>query len=265
MYVYTAGGTGLEAVIPSWAFDGGKDSLLARLGRPEVRSRLKREQHSGVAGWWNIIEAAGGWDGVVLANARNPANATYQGKSLAQIGREMGKDPADAAFDLVTQGNGRVMAIYFMMSEQDIETALRFPWTSIGSDAGAAASVGSGDDLGLPHPRAFGNAVRVIAKYVKERRVLTLEEAVRKMTSWPATRMRLANRGVIREGTWADVTIFDLAALQDRATYERPMEYPVGIEWVIVNGAVTIDHGKHTGAKAGQVLYGPGRAAAGAP
>jgi N-acyl-D-amino-acid deacylase len=155
-----------------------------------------------------------------------------------------------------------VMAIYYMMSEPDIETALRFPWTSIGSDAGAAAAVGQGDDLGLPHPRAFGNAVRVIAKYVKQRHVLTLEDAVRKMTSWPATRYRLANRGMIKEGHWADVTIFDLATLEDRATYERPTEYPAGIEWVLVNGAVTIDHGKHTGAKAGQVLYGPGRVTA---
>ncbi|MEN3336542.1 MAG: N-acyl-D-amino-acid deacylase, partial [Acidobacteriota bacterium] len=178
MYVYTAGGTGLEATIPSWAFDGGKDSLLARLAKPEIRARIKREQQTGVPGWWNIIEAAGGWDGIMLANARNPANDKYNVKTLAQIAREMGKDPADAAMDLVAQGQGRVMAIYYMMSEPDIETALHFPWTSIGSDAGAAAAVGGGDDLGLPHPRAFGNAVRVISKYVKQRHVLTLEDAV---------------------------------------------------------------------------------------
>ena len=118
--------------------------------------------------------------------------------------------------------------------------------------------IGGGDDLGLPHPRAFGNAVRVIAKYVKQRRTLTLEEAVRKMTSWPATRMRLANRGLIKEGNWADVTVFDLDALQDNATYEKPTELPDGIEWVLVNGVVTIEHGRHTGAKAGRVLRGPG-------
>jgi N-acyl-D-aspartate/D-glutamate deacylase len=258
MYVYTAGGTGLEATIPSWAMEGGSDSLRARLANPEVRARLKREQLTGSPGWWNIIEAAGGWDRIVLANARNPENNRYNGKALAQIAREMNKEPADAAFDLVLQGNGRVMAIYHMMSEKDIETALRFPWTSIGSDAGAIGAAGGGDDIGLPHPRAFGNLVRVISEYVKKRNVLTLEEAVRKMTSWPATRYRLANRGVIKEGNWADVTIFDLDALQDRATYERPTEYPTGIEWVLVNGVVTIDRGKHTGAKAGKVLYGPG-------
>ena len=259
LYVYTAGGTGLEATIPSWAMEGGADSLRARLNNPEIRARLKREQQTGVPGWWNIIEAAGGWDRIVLANARNPENSKYNGKSLAVIAREMNKEPADAAMDLVLQGSGRVMAIYHMMSEKDVETALRFPWTSIGSDAGAIAVAGSGDDLGLPHPRAFGNLVRVIAEYVKQRHVLTLEEGVRKMTSWPATRYRLANRGTIKEGNWADVTIFDLATLQDRSTYEKPMEYPTGIEWVLVNGVVTIANGKHTGAKAGKVIYGPGK------
>ncbi len=259
LYVYTAGGTGLEATIPSWAMEGGADSLRARLNNPEVRARLKREQQTGSSGWWNIIEAAGGWDRIVLANARNPENARYVGKSLAVIAREMNKEPADAAFDLVLQGSGRVMAIYHMMSEQDVETALRFPWTSIGSDAGAVAVAGGGDDLGLPHPRAFGNAVRVIAEYVKKRNVLTLEDAVRKMTSWPATRYRLASRGAIEVGNWADVTIFDLATLEDRATYDRPTESPAGVEWVLVNGVVTIEHGKHTGAKAGRVLYGPGK------
>jgi N-acyl-D-aspartate/D-glutamate deacylase len=259
LYVYTAGGTGLEATIPSWAFDGGIDSLKARLNNPTIRAKLKAEQKTGSPGWWNIIEAAGGWDGVILVNARNPANAQYEQKSLSAIAKLMNKEPADAAMDLVLQGQGRVMAIYHMMGEQDIETALKFPWTSIGSDAGAIMTLGQPDQTGLPHPRSFGNATRVIAEYVKKRHVLTLEEAVRKMTSWPATRMRLADRGMIREGLWADVTIFDLDKLQDRATYDEPMLFPTGIEYVLVNGVVTIDHDKHTGAKAGKVLYGPGR------
>jgi N-acyl-D-amino-acid deacylase len=258
MYVYTAGGTGLEATIPSWAFEGGGDSLKRRLADPATRARLKRELETGSPGWWNIVEAAGGWDGVVLVNARNPDNARFERKSIAAIARETGKSPADAAWDIVAAGSGRVMAIYHMMGEPDIETALRFPWTSIGSDAGAALASGTPDALGLPHPRSYGNHVRVIAKYVKERRVLTLEEAVRKMTSWPATRMRLANRGAIREGAWADVTIFDLATLKDNATYDEPTLSPSGIDWVLVNGVVVIDHGRHTGAKPGQVLRGPG-------
>jgi N-acyl-D-amino-acid deacylase len=259
LYVYTAGGTGLEATIPSWAFEGGIDSLKARIANPATRARLKNEQKTGSPGWWNIVEAAGGWDGVVLVNARNPENAKYERKSLSEIARLMNKEPADAAMDLVAQGTGRVMAIYHMMGEPDIETALKFPWTSIGSDAGAIMTLGQPDQTGLPHPRSFGNATRVIAEYVKKRHVLTLEDAVRKMTSWPATRMRLANRGLLKEGQWADVTIFDLDALQDKATYDDPMAFPTGIEYVLVNGVVTIDHDKHTGAKAGKVLYGPGK------
>jgi N-acyl-D-aspartate/D-glutamate deacylase len=258
MYVYTAGGTGLEATIPSWAQEGGTDSLKARLANPAIRARLKSEITTGSPGWWNIIEAAGGWDGIVLVNARNPANAKYEQQTIAKIAKDMNRDPADVAWDFVAQGKGRVMAIYHMMGEGDIETALAFPWTSIGSDAGAVAKIGETDPTGLPHPRSFGNFPRVIAKYVKERHVLTLPEAIRKMTGWPATRMRLANRGTITIGNWADVTIFDYDALQDKATYEHPMEFPTGIEWVLVNGVVTIDHGKHTGAKAGQVLRGPG-------
>ena len=263
LYVYTAGGTGLEATIPSWAFEGGMDSLRARLTNPQIRARLKREQQTGSPGWWNIVEAAGGWDGIVLVNARNPENAKYERKSLSEIARLMNKEPADAAMDLVLQGQGRVMAIYHMMGEPDIETALKFPWTSIGSDAGAVLTLGQPDQTGLPHPRSFGNAARVIAEYVKKRKVLTLEDAVRKMTSWPATRMRLANRGLIKEGHWADVTIFDLEKLDDRATYDEPMSFPTGIEYVLVNGVVTIDRDKHTGAKAGKVLYGPGKTANG--
>jgi N-acyl-D-amino-acid deacylase len=259
MYLYTAGGTGLEAVIPSWAFEGGAEKLLARLKDPATRVRLKKEMVSGSPGWWNIIEAAGGWRGIVLANAQNKENARFEGKSLTRIAKEWHKQPADAALDLVEQGQGRVLALYYMMSEQDIVTALKFPWTSIGSDAGAALKPGAVDAVGLPHPRSYGNFPRLIARYVREQHVLTLEEAIRKMTSWPATRMRLASRGLIREGCWADVVIFDYDKIQDRATYEQPLLYPVGIDYVLVNGQVVVDHGKHTGTRPGQVLYGPGR------
>ncbi len=259
MYVYTAGGTGLEATIPSWAFEGGMDSLRARLENPTIRARLKREVETGSPGWWNIIEAAGGWKGVVLANARNPDNAKYNGMTLDAIAKAEHKDPRDAAWDLVLQGKGRVMAIYFMMTEPDIETALRFPWTSIGSDAGAALQAGNTDLLGLPHPRSYGNFPRVIAKYVRENHTLTLPEAIRKMTGWPAERMRIAGRGLLRPGFWADVVVFDYGTIQDRSTYEHPTESPAGIDYVLVNGVVVADHGTHTGAKPGQVIYGPGR------
>ena len=259
IYLYTAGGTGLEAVIPSWAFEGGNEKLLERLKDPAIRARLKKEITTGSPGWWNIVEAAGGWDGIVLVRAQNKDNARFEGKSLTQIAKELDKEPADAAFDLVAQGNGRVLALYFMMSEQDIITALKFPWTSIGSDAGASLKPGEVDAIGLPHPRAYGNFPRLIARYVREQKVLTLEEAIRKMTSWSATRMRLASRGLIKEGCWADVVIFDYDKIQDRATYEQPLLSPVGIDYVLVNGQVVIENGKHTGARPGQVIYGPGR------
>jgi len=259
IYLYTAGGTGLEAVIPSWAFEGGDKKLLERLKDPAIRARLKKEITTGSPGWWNIVEAAGSWDGIVLVRARNKENARFEGKSLTQIAKELNKEPADAAFDLVAQGEGRVLALYHMMSEQDIVTALKFPWTSIGSDAGASLKPGEIDAIGLPHPRAYGNFPRLIARYVREQKVLTLEEAIRKMTSWSATRMRLASRGLIKEGCWADVVIFDYDKIQDRATYEQPLLSPVGIDYVLVNGQVVIEQGKHTGARPGQVIYGPGR------
>jgi len=259
IYLYTAGGTGLEAVIPSWAFEGGDEKLLARLRDTATRDRLKREMVSGSPGWWNIVEAAGGWDNVVLVNARNKENARFEGQSLTRIAKELHKEPADVAFDLVAEGQGRVLALFHMMSEQDIVTALKFPWTSIGSDAGAALKPGAVDAIGLPHPRSYGNFPRLIARYVREQRVLTLAEAIRKMTSWPATRMRLVSRGLIKEGCWADVVIFDYDKIQDRATYEQPLLSPEGIDYVLVNGQVVIEQGKHTGARPGQVLYGPGR------
>ena len=259
LYVYTAGGTGLEATIPSWAHEGGHEALMKRLADPEIRARLKKELKTGSPGWWNIIEAAGGWDGVVLVNAANPDNAKYNGKTITQIAKEMNKSPEDAAFDLVAPGStGRVTAIYHMMSEQDIETALKFPWTSIGSDAGTALTPGGDDALGLPHPRSYGNFPRVIARYVRETHTLTLEDAIRKMTSWPATRLRLTDRGVIREGLSADVVVFDYNTIQDRSTYDQPDLTPTGIDYVLVNGQVVVDHGKHTGARPGKVIYGPG-------
>lgn len=259
VYPYTAGGTGLEATIATWAHEGGADSLRERLARPGVRERLKREIETGSPGWWNIVEASGGWENVVLVNARNAENARYEGMSLAEIARATDRDPADAAFDLVAEGRGRVMAIYHMMSEPDLETALRYPWTSISSDAGAAVTAGETDELGLPHPRSYGTFPRVIRRYVLEREVLTLEDAIRKMTSWPATRMRLTGRGLIKEGFWADIVIFDLDSLHDRATYDEPTRFPTGIDMVLVNGEVVVEDGRHTGARPGHVLYGPGR------
>jgi N-acyl-D-amino-acid deacylase len=260
MYVYTAGGTGLDITVPNWVWEDGDKKGLQRLKNPKIRQRLKQEVAAGsLPGWSNLVEASGGWDHVVLANAYNPKYDAYRYRSLAYIGQQLRRDPADVAWDIVLRAQpNRAMALFFMMSEQDIETALRWPWMSIGSDAGANEKAGEIDAIGLPHPRAYGNFPRVIAEYVKKRGVLTLEDAIRKMTSWPAARMHLSDRGAIREGLKADVTIFNYERIQDTATYDNPVLYPTGIDYVLVNGQVVVDQGRHTGAKPGEVLHGPG-------
>ncbi len=260
MYVYTAGGTGLSAVIPTWASEGGNEKLLERLRDPAIRARLKNEIKTGSSGWWNIVEASGGWENIVLVSAQHEANKKFEGKNLSQIAKEWNKDPADAAFDLVEQGSGgRVSALYYMMSESDIETAIKYPWISFGSDAAASAQLVDPNTPGMGHPRGYGNFPRVLAKYVREKKVITLPDAIRKMSSWPATRLRIPSRGLIKEGMWADVVIFDLDTIEDQATYEYPFRMPKGIDYVMVNGQVVIEKGKHTGAKPGKVIYGPGR------
>jgi N-acyl-D-amino-acid deacylase len=256
LYPYTAGGTGLSITAPNWVFADGEAKGYERLRDPEVRVRLKREIAAGSQpGWSNLIEASGGWDHVVLANAFNQAYDRYRYKTIAEIAASLGKDPADVAWDIVLAAlPNRAMALYFMMNERDIQSALAQPWTSIGSDAGAAEALGQMDGLGLPHPRAYGTFPRVIAEYVKRRRVLTLEDAVRKMTSWPAARMGLTDRGVLREGLKADVVVFDLDRLDDVATWDHPMALPTGVEYVLVNGRVALEHGVFTEARSGQVL-----------
>ena len=259
MYLYTAGGTSLSAVVPSWAADGGREKMLERLKDPVTRARLKNEVKTGSPGWWNIVEAAGGWKQVVLASSGNPDHKRFENKNIEQIAKEWNKDPADAAFDIIVESNNRAGALYFMMSESDVETALKYPWISLGSDAAASAQAVDPNTAGNGHPRGYGNFPRVIAEYVKKKKVITLPEAIRKMTSWPATRLRLNARGTIKEGNWADVVVFDYDKIQDNATYEFPFRPPSGIDLVFVNGQLVMENGKHTGARPGQILYGPGR------
>ena len=260
MYVYTAGGTGLDITVPNWVWEQGPKAGLERLKDPQVRTRLKREIAAGsMPGWSNLVAASGGWDHIVLANAFNPKYDRYRFKSIEYIAKQLAEDPADVSWDIVIGAQpNRAMGLFFMMNEDDIATALRWPWMSIGSDAGANEGPGTMDAIGLPHPRAYANFPRVIAEYVKKRHVLSLEEAIRKMTSWPAARMRLFDRGAIREGLKADVTIFNEDRLEDVATYENPTAYPTGIDYVLVNGQLVIEQGHHTGAKPGSVLRGSG-------
>lgn len=256
LYPYTAGGTGLEIIAPTWVWADGVQKGIERLRDPKLRERMKREVEAGsMPGWSNLVHASGGWANVRLANGFSDKYRQYHGQSLEQIGKALNRHPADAAWDILLEGlPNRSVALYFMMSEQDIETALRQPWVSIGSDAAASQELGAVDALGLPHPRAYGTFPRVIAEYVKRRPILSLEDAVRKMTGWPAQRMGLTDRGLIRDGMRGDIVIFDYDQIEDGATWDRPTALPSGIDTVIVNGVVTIDKGRHTGARAGSVL-----------
>ena len=256
LYPYTAGGTGLDITVPNWVWADGAERGLERLRDPAVRTRLKRELAAGsMPGWSNLVAAGGGWRGVVLANAHDPDYARFHGRRFDEIGEALGRDPADVAWDiLIAAQPNRPMALFFFINEEDIVRALQRPWVSIGSDAAAAARFGEMDALGLPHPRAYGTFPRIIAEYVRRRGVLSLPDAVRRMSGWPAQRMGLSDRGLIREGMRADIIVFDYAGLEDVADWETPTAAPEGIELVIVNGEVALDRDGQTPARAGQVL-----------
>lgn len=256
-YPYTAAGTGIDATVPSWVFEEGLDEAIKKLSDKNIRAQLKREiadPHSN-----RMVNNSGGWENVVLANAYNDKYTAYHGKNFEEIGRVFGKDPADAAWDIMLEAMpNRAFAFYHMMSESDVKTIIKQPWVSIGSDSAVVEMLDETDDIGLPHPRAYGTFPRIIAKYVREEGTLTLEEAIRKMTSLPAKRMKLQDRGSIRKNNWADVVIFDYKNIQDMATWEAPFNTPEGIDYVLVNGEIVVERGAHTGKTPGKVLYGKG-------
>jgi N-acyl-D-amino-acid deacylase len=256
IYPYTAAGTGIDVTVPTHLFANGPEKAHQLLREPAIRDGLKRELEDGSEpGWSNYVLAAGGWDHIQLANGYAPQYARFHGQSFTAIGHALHKDPADAAWDIMLDAlPSRALALYFMIDEGDIETALKQPWVSIGTDAAAAVKLGQVDAMGLPHPRSYGTFPRVIAEYARNRGVLTLEDAVRRMTSLPAQRMGLADRGVVHEGLRADLVVFDYDKIQDRATWTDPTLVPEGISYVAVNGTITLARGKYTGAKAGMVL-----------
>ena len=259
VYPYTAGGTGLEATAPSWIFKEGSEKGFKILADPKMRAQLKKETLAGLEGWQSLVRASGGWENVVLANANSDEYEQFNGMNLVTVGEELDRDPADAAWDITLSAlPKRAYALFFMMSEDDVARAISYPWASIGSDAGSAKEGSLSDDLGLPHPRSYGTFPRIIAKYVREDSVLTLPDAIRKMTSWPASRLGLDGRGLIRKGMWADIVIFDLESLQDRADWENPTLYPEGITNVLVNGEIAIDGEDYRKVLAGQVIRAGG-------
>lgn len=259
LYPYQAGGTGLDVAVPSRVWADGFAAGLRKLRDPAERERMKREIAAGSEpGWSNLIEASGGWKHVVLANAQTPQFNRFNGMDFAAIGEALHRDPADVAWDIMLAAQpNRPMGLFFMMNEDDIRLALRQSWTSIGTDAAASERFGAVDALGLPHPRAYGTFPRVVAEYVRRTHTLTLPDAIRKMTGWPAERMGLYDRGLIREGMRADITIFDYDKVNDVADWKHPTEAPTGIDTVIVNGQVALDHGGQTAARAGRVLRHP--------
>ncbi len=257
VYPYVAGSTSLSACLPPWAIEGGTDRMVARLKDPATRARLKQEITTDSKDWENIYLGSGGPSGILIASVVNSDLDSSQGKRLSQVATEQNKDPLDALFDFIIADHGQTGAIFFMMKESDMQAALKSPFVSICTDNGARATDGplAGSKS---HPRGWGTYPRILGRYVRDQHLLTLELAIHKMTGLPAGNLSLTNRGLIREGYFADITIFDPKTVIDRATFEEPNQYPVGINFVIVNGQIEVDNGQRTPALAGRVLRGPG-------
>jgi N-acyl-D-amino-acid deacylase len=259
VYPYTAGQNNLSSIVPPWAHDGGREKMVERLRDPALRRRMRGEVLNGLPNWYNHYLATGdGWAGMILVSMQQERNTPFQGKRMSELIQARGGDPVDVLFDLLIDEHGSVPTVFFHHSEADMQLVMKQPWTSIGSD-GAAVNPDGPTGRSHPHPRYYGTFPRVLGRYVRELKVLALPEAVKKMTSMNADKIGITDRGRLKEGLWADVAIFDAARVIDRATFEQPHQFPVGIKYVIVNGAVTIDDERHTEALAGRVLYGPGR------
>jgi N-acyl-D-aspartate/D-glutamate deacylase len=238
--------------------EGGREKLLERLAVPEMRLRMEKDILKGVPGWFDHYLAMQGWESCVVASVKSEKNRVHEGKPVAQIAQDLKKKPFDVVFDLLKEEGGSVPAVYFLMSEEDVRTAMQVPWVSIGSDGTAVRPDGI-LGRGKPHPRWYGTFPRVLGKYVREERVLSIEEAVHKMTALNAEKLGITDRGLIKANKKADLTIFDAGRVVDKATFENPHQYPEGIEFVIVNGTVVLEKGEHLGAKPGRILYGRGR------
>jgi dihydroorotase/N-acyl-D-amino-acid deacylase len=257
-YPYIAANHPTLPLLPPWALEGGVDKTMERLLDPQLRLRIRHDIENGLPDWnSNYVRQSGGWRGIVIGATHTEKNASLPGKNLEEIGRMREKDPANAFFDLLVEEHGQVTCMPFMMNEKDVQTALREPWVDIASDGSSLSAEGL-LSAGHPHPRNFGTFPRILGHYVREEKILTLEDGVRRMTSLPAQRLGLKDRGLLREGYWADVVVFDPDRISDMATFASPKQYPAGINYVVVNGRVVIDLGKHTGERPGMVLRGPG-------
>jgi N-acyl-D-amino-acid deacylase len=257
MYPYTAGSTGLDAVMPPWVQEGGYTAWAGRLRDPAVRERLRHEIITPSDQWENFYLAAGSPENILLVSFRNAKLKPLTGKTLAEVARLRGASPIDTAMDLVIQDGSRVGTIFFLMSEENVRKQIALPWVSFDSDAGSVAPEGVFLKSN-PHPRTYGTFARLLGKYVRDEKIISLPEAVRRLTSLPAGNLKLDRRGWLKTGYYADVVVFDPASIQDHATYQNPHQYATGVVHVLVNGVPVIRDGEHTGAKPGQVVRGPG-------
>jgi dihydroorotase/N-acyl-D-amino-acid deacylase len=256
-YAYTAWYNSFSAFIPPWAHDGGAKKLVERLRDPAMRARIRQEMETPSAAWDNEWHEIPGPEAVLLCTVKNPALRPFVGKTLADIAKQRGKDPIETLFDILVEDEAFTAVAVFGMSEPDVSLALLQPWVSINNDSEGTSPEGRLGQ-GHPHPRAYGTFPRILRKYVREEKKLSLEEAIRKFSALPAQRMRLADRGVLKAGMWADVVVFDPETVRDLATFEDPNQLAVGMDYVLVNGVPVIENGKMTGALPGRVLRGPG-------
>jgi N-acyl-D-amino-acid deacylase len=258
MYTYTAGGTGLASIIPPWFHDGGPRKLLERLDDPVARADMRTAIETSRDGWENLYAQAAGPENLLIVGVRKDEHSRYRGMNLRAIGEAMGLHPIDAALELIRRDRSRVETVYFMMTEDNVRRQIALPWVAFGSDASSMAAEGA-FLRNSAHPRAYGNFARLLGHYVRDERVVPLEEAIRRLTRFPCENLGLAGRGRIEPGCFADVVVFDPATIADRSTYQEPHRYAVGVRDVVVNGAVTLRDGEFAGSLAGRAIYGPGK------
>ena len=257
MYTYTAGSTGLNAIIPPWVQEGGFEASLQRMKDPATRRRIAREMDEPSDEWENMYLIVGSPDNMLLVGFKSDKLKRFTGKTLAEVAKMRGKSPAETAMDLIIEDEFRIDTVYFMMSEENVKKKIALPWVSFCSDSPAPAAEGVFLN-GSVHPRAYGSFARLLGKYVRDEKVISLEEAIRKLTALPAQNLRLDRRGMLKQGYFADVVVFDPNTVQDHATFEDPHQYATGVRHVFVNGVPVIRDGEHTGAKPGRFVRGPG-------
>ena len=257
MYTYTAGQTGLDAAMPPWVQEGGYDAWAKRLKDPTIRERVQREMDTPTDKWENFFVASGSPERILLVGFKNEKLKPLTGKTLADVAKLRGKSPEETAMDLVIEDGSRVSTVYFLMSEDNVRKEIALPWVSFGSDAESLAPEGAFLKSN-PHPRAYGNFARLLGKYVRDEKIVPLEEAVRRLSALPAANLKLDRRGALKPGYFADIVVFDPGRVQDHATYDKPHQYSTGVVHVFVNGVQVLRNAEHTGAKPGRVVRGPG-------